>query len=81
MRVILKIAGVYFVASLPFAWQLNAYNGLPVPEALLWGLRAPLDVVVKLSQGTPVALVPLGLFVFILFIGLTVVWATESSRT
>jgi hypothetical protein len=73
-----KIAGVYLLATLPFAWQLS--DRLPLPDALLWGLRAPFDVLMHLSRGVPVGLVPLGLFIFILFIGLTVVWATESSR-
>jgi len=81
MRVLIKIAGVYFLATLPFAWFLHSDNRLSVPDALLWGLRAPLDVLVQLSQGAPVGLVPLGLFAFILFIGLTTVWATESGRS
>ena len=79
MLVLVKIAAVYFVASLPFAWQLQS-GGRAVPDALLLGLRAPFDVIMQLSQGVPVGLVPLGLFIFILFIGLSVVWATESSR-
>jgi len=79
MGALIKIAGVYFLATLPFAWQLSV-PGRSVPDALLLGLRAPFDVVMQLSQGAPVGLVPLGLFLFILFIGLTAVWATESSR-
>jgi hypothetical protein len=79
MRVFLKIAGVYWVASLPFAWQIQPAER-SVPDALLLGLRAPFDVIVQLSQGSPVGLSPLGLFVFILFIGLSAVWATESGR-
>ncbi len=71
---------MYFLATLPFAWQLSV-PGRSVPDALLLGLRAPYDVVTQLSRGLPVGLVPLGLFLFILFIGLTVVWATESSRS
>jgi hypothetical protein len=43
------------------------------------GLRAPYDAMLSLTQGAPVALVPLGAFAFILFIGLSVVWATESA--
>ena len=78
MRALIKIAGVYFLASLPFAWQIRS-AGRSVPDALLLGLRAPYDVVVQLLQGSPVGLVPLGLFVFILFIGLSAVWATESA--
>lgn len=78
MRALLKIACVYFVATLPFAWQLQS-GGRALPDALLLGLRAPYDVLMSLSQGAPIALVPLGAFLFILFIGLTVVWATESA--
>ena len=80
MSALIKIAGVYFLATLPFAWQLSGPRR-SVPDALLLGLRAPYDVLVQLSEGVPVGLVPLGLFVFILFIGLTVVWSTESSRS
>ena len=79
MRALVKIAFVYVVATLPFAWQLSG-PGRSVPDALLWGLRAPLDVITQLAQGTPVGLVPLGLFLMILFLGLTAVWASESSR-
>jgi hypothetical protein len=79
-HILIKIAAVYFLASLPFAWQLSG-PGRSVPDALLWGLRAPYDVLVQLSQGAPVGLVSLGLFLMILFIGLTAVWATESSRS
>lgn len=55
-------------------------RGHGAPRALLPGLRAPYDVLAQLAQGTPVGLLPLGLFTFILFLGLTAVWATESSR-
>jgi len=79
MRALVKIAFVYLLATLPFAWQLSGH-GRSVPDALLWGLRAPFDVIMQLAQGSPVGLVPLGLFLMILFIGLTAVWATESSR-
>ena len=78
MSALIKIAGVYFLATLPFAWQLSV-PGRSAPDALLLGLRAPYDVVMQLAQGSPVGLVPLGFFIFILFIGLTVVWTTESS--
>lgn len=78
MSALIKIAGVYFLATLPFAWQLSV-PGRSAPDALLLGLRAPYDVVMQLAHGSPVGLVPLGLFIFILFIGLTVVWTTESS--
>ena len=81
MRLLLKIAFVYFLASLPFAWFLHSDNRLAVPDALLYGLRAPLDVVLQLTQGSLVGLVPLGLFLMILFIGLSVVWASESQRS
>jgi hypothetical protein len=80
MRALLKIAGVYLVATLPFAWQLHTM-GHDLPRAVLYGLRAPYGVIVQLAQGTPVGLLPLGLFVFILFLGLTAVWATESNRS
>jgi hypothetical protein len=80
MRVILKIAGVYFVATLPFAWQLHSM-GYDAPRALLLGLRAPYDVLAQLAQGTPVGLLPLGLFAVILFLGLSAVWATEAQRS
>ena len=79
-RVLTKVAGVYFLATLPFAWILHS-GGASVPNALLWGLRAPFDVLTQLSRGVPVGLVPLGLFIFILFIGLTAVWASESQRS
>ena len=80
MIALLKIAGVYILATLPFAWQIHS-KGRPVEDALVLGLRAPYDAILSLTQGVPVALVPLGAFLFILFIGLTVVWATESQRT
>ena len=80
MSALLKSALVYLLATLPFAWQIQS-NGRPIPDALLLGLRAPYDVILSLSQGVPIALIPLGAFLFILFIGLTVVWATESQRT
>jgi hypothetical protein len=80
MSALIKIAFVYVLATLPFAWQLSV-PGRSVPDALLLGLRAPYDVIILLSRGLPVGLVPLGLFLFILFIGLTIVWATESSRS
>ena len=80
MRIFLKIAAVYFLATLPFAWQLSV-PGRDVPDALLLGLRALYDVVMQLLQGMPTGIVPLGLFLFILFIGLTIVWTTESSRS
>ena len=79
MRALVKVLFVYAVATLPFAWQLHA-AGHPASRALLYGLRAPYDVIVQSAQGAPVGLLPLGLFVFILFIGLSAVWATESSR-
>ena len=81
MRVLLKVAFVYFLASLPFAWFLHADYRLALPDALVRGLIAPYDAVMQLMQGSLAGLVPLGAFVFILFIGLTVVWATESERT
>lgn len=82
MRIILKIAVVYALASLPFAWQLHFRRGLAVPDALLWGLRAPYDVLAQLSHGAPVGLmlVPLGIFLFVMFIGLTIAWISESGR-
>ncbi len=80
MRAFVKIICVYFLATLPFAWQLQS-GGHSVPDALLWGLRAPYDVLVQLSQGRPTSLISLGLFVFILFIGLTAVWVSESERS
>ena len=79
-RVLTKVGGVYCLATLPFAWLLYS-GGASVPNALLWGLRAPFDVLLQLSRGVPVGLVPLGLFLFILFLGLTAVWATESQRS
>ena len=80
MRILIKVAFVYFLASLPFAWFLHSDNRLAVPDALLYGLRAPLDVLVRMTQGSPAGLVPLGLFLFILFIGLSMVWASESGK-
>ena len=74
----LKAAFVYVLATLPFAWQIQS-NGRPVPDALVLGLRAPYDVILSLAEGVPVALVPFGAFLFILFIGLSVVWATSSA--
>ena len=79
MRALLKVTGVYCLATLPFTWQL-ASGGRALPDALLLGLRAPYDVLLQLSRGVPVGLVPLGLFIFILFLGLTAVWASESGR-
>jgi len=79
MSALIKIAGVYVLATLPFAWQLSV-PGRSVPDAILLGLRAPYDVAILLSRGLSVGLLPLGLFLFILFIGLTIVWTTESSR-
>lgn len=80
MSALLKSAFVYVLATLPFAWQIQS-NGRAVPDALLLGLRAPYDAILSLTQGFPVALVPLGAFLFILFIGLSVVWATESASS
>jgi hypothetical protein len=79
MGALLKSALVYVLATLPFAWQIQS-NGRAIPDALVLGLRAPYDALLSLSQGAPVALVPLGAFIFIMFIGLTVVWQIESSR-
>lgn len=81
MGILLKVAFVYFLASLPFAWFLHSDNRLAVPDALLYGLRAPFDVLVRMTQGSLAGLVPLGLFLFILFIGLSVVWASESGKS
>jgi hypothetical protein len=74
-----KLGFVYILATLPFAWQIQS-NGRDIPDALVLGLRAPYDVILSLSQGAPIALVPLGAFLFIMFIGFTVVWATESEQ-
>ena len=80
MIALMKIAFVYVLATLPFAWWIQS-RGRDIPDALVLGLRAPYDALLSFTQGAPVALVPLGAFLFILFIGLTVVWATESQRT
>ena len=80
MRILLKIAGAYFLATLPFAWQLHS-AGHGVPNALLYGLRGPYDATVQVINGSMGSLVPLGAFIFILFIGLSVAWMTESSRS
>jgi len=79
MRALTKVLFVYFVATLPFAWQIHSLTR-DVPRALLYGLRAPYDVIVQTLQGTPAGLLPLGLFIVILFFGLTAVWVTESDR-
>jgi hypothetical protein len=80
MIALLKIAFVYILATLPFAWFIHS-RGRDVGDALILGLRAPYDALLSFTQGAPVALVPLGAFLFILFIGLTAVWATESQRS
>ena len=77
---LMKVAFVYILATLPFAWWIQS-RGRDVGDALVLGLRAPYDALLSFTQGAPVALVPLGAFLFILFIGLTVVWATESQRS
>jgi hypothetical protein len=81
MRILLKVAFVYVLAILPFAWFLHSDYRLAAPDALIRALTAPYDAVIQLMQGSLASLVPLGAFLFILFIGLTVVWATESERT
>ena len=80
MIALMKIAFVYVLATLPFAWWIQS-RGRDVGDALILGLRAPYDALVSFTLGAPVALVPLGAFLFIMFIGLSVVWATESQRS
>ena len=77
MVALMKVAFVYLLATLPFAWYIQS-RGRNVGDALVLGLRAPYDALLSFAQGAPVALIPLGAF---LFIGLTVVWATESQRS
>ena len=75
MIALMKIAFVYVLATLPFAWWIQS-RGREIPDALILGLRAPYDALVSFTLGAPVALVPRGAFLFIMFICLTVVWAT-----
>ena len=80
MGALIKIAIVYVLATLPFAWFLHSENRLAMTDALLYGLRGPYDSTIQVINGSMAALVPLGAFIFILFIGLTIVWSMESSR-